>query len=63
MYHQLPPYECSKCGSINCETFQQRHISGIRCLNCGHTQMTKNFNQEAITTNTVYVSDNTRTKF
>jgi len=36
MYHIIPNPKCSKCGSDNSETFQQRGKKGRRCLSCGH---------------------------
>ena len=43
MYLTLPPLKCSKCGSINSESYRCLDCYGQRCLDCGHeTRETRN---------------------
>ena len=36
----FPPHKCSKCGSVNSETFARGlYITGVRCLDCKYERI------------------------
>lgn len=40
MHYFQEPLKCSKCGSIDYETFHRGpHYSGVRCLGCKHEKI------------------------
>ena len=45
MYIVSEPMKCSKCGVSRTESFFRTHESGIRCLNCGHENITQRITQ------------------
>ena len=62
MFIDEEPLHCRVCDSTQNERFHRKSESGIRCLRCGHEQITEtsNLNRSGID---AWATDNTKRQF